>query len=82
MLNKNRFFADFRVHAKFSEALYCPAPSEKQQIEVKFWIWGPITVYYNMTVPNLDFKKHSTLIWIFRWSICLDSGILKKTLTW
>ena len=44
MLNKKRFFADFRVHAKFSEALYCPAPSEKQQIEVKFWIWGPITV--------------------------------------
>ena len=36
---------------------------KKQQIKVKFWIWGPRTVYYNMTCAQFFFfKNHSTLV--------------------
>ena len=36
----------------------------KQQIKVKFWIWGPVTVYYCITsqVPKYFFQNHSTLL--------------------
>ena len=30
---------------------------KKQQIKVKFWIWGPRTVYYNMTCAQQFFQK-------------------------
>ena len=41
-------FLGFRitVQAKFAEALL---RVKKQQIKLKFWIWGPITVYYCTT---------------------------------
>ena len=41
-------FLGFRitVQAKFAEAL---RRVKKQQIKLKFWIWGPITVYYCTT---------------------------------
>ena len=42
------------VQAKFSEAL---RQVKKQQIKLKFWIWGPITVYYNMTCGQILFQK-------------------------
>ena len=37
---------------------------KKQQIKVKFWIWGPRTVYYIMTcAQNFCLKNHSTLLY-------------------
>ena len=30
------------LQAKIAEALWGPAPSKKQQIKVKFWIWDPM----------------------------------------
>ena len=30
---------------------------KKHQIKVKFWIWGPRTVYYNMTCAQKVFQK-------------------------
>ena len=30
---------------------------KKHQIKVKFWIWGPRTVYYNMTCTKFFFYK-------------------------
>ena len=49
-------FLGFRitVQAKFAEAL---RRVKKQQIKLKFWIWGPITVYYNMTCGQILFQK-------------------------
>ena len=38
----------------FSEAL---RQVKKRQIKVNFWIWGPITVYYNLHVPNFFSQK-------------------------
>ena len=43
------------LQAKFSEAL---RQVRKQQIKVKFWIWGPITVNYNKTfAKNIFFQE-------------------------
>ena len=32
---------------------------KKKQIKVKFWIWGPITVYYNKTYAQIFFLQKS-----------------------
>ena len=53
-------FLGFRitVQAKFAEAL---RRVKKQQIKLKFWIWGPITVYCTTVQhdmwPNFCFEK-------------------------
>ena len=60
-LVKKKFFGMFlgfriTVQAKFAEAL---RRVKKQQIKLKFWIWGPITVYYNMTCGQIFVSKKS-----------------------
>ena len=52
-----RLFMGFR---RPCEALH---QLKKQQIKVKFWIWGHITVYYNMQCASNFFKNHSTLFY-------------------
>ena len=43
------------LQAKFSKALQ--GQVKKQQNKVKFWIWGHITVYYNITCIHHFFQK-------------------------
>ena len=45
---------DFRGFLRPCEAM---RQVKKQQIKVKFWIWGPRTVYYNMTFAQNSFQK-------------------------
>ena len=45
---------DFRGFLRPCEAM---RQVKKQQIKVKFWIWGPRTVYYNMTFAQNYFQK-------------------------
>ena len=60
MLNKKilllilGLFRDFKGFLRPFEAM---RQVEKQQIKVKFWIWGPRTVYYNMTCAQIFFQK-------------------------
>ena len=48
------FFRDFSGFLRPCEAL---SQVKKQQIKVKFWIWGSITVYYNVTYAQIFFQK-------------------------
>ena len=41
---------------------------KKQQIKVKFWIWGPRTVYYNMTCYQIFFQKSLHPNTEYRWA--------------
>ena len=49
-------FRDFRGFLRPCEAM---RQVKKQQIKVKFWIWGPRTVYYNMTCDQIFFSQKS-----------------------
>ena len=61
-------FSVFWAFQGFSEAL-CESLRQvkKQQIEVKFWIWGPRTVYCNMSCAQILFYKslHPNIQYIY-----------------
>ena len=57
MLNKKRFFADFRVHAKFSEALYCPAHKWKATDRSKILDLGSHNSLLQHDCAQLRFQK-------------------------
>ena len=39
---------------------------KKQNFKVRFWSWGPMTIWLNMTrVQFLSLKNHSTLVFCF-----------------
>ena len=49
-------FWDFRG---FLRLCFAMCRVKKQQIKVKFWIWGPRTVYYNMTCAPIFLNQKS-----------------------
>ena len=59
VLNTKCLLLNLGLQAKFSEPC---AKRKKQKIKVKFWIWCPKTVYYNMSCAQIFFKNHSTLL--------------------
>ena len=58
----------FRLFRDFLSPCEAMRQVKKQQIKVKFWIWGPRTVYYTTcNVPTIVFKNHSTLAHSTHW---------------